>query len=125
MMDGKKLRILIVEDEKTLSSALKKALITEGYIVEVASDGQIAVQKIQNSTYDLILLDMYLPKVEGLEFLKQKNILENTTPTIVLSNINEGEEMAMARELGAERYLIKADTSIDELLKIIKNRLSV
>ncbi len=124
-MDGKKLRILIVEDEKTLSSALKKALITEGYIVEVASDGQIAVQKIQNSNYDLILLDMYLPKVEGLEFLKQKNILENTTPTIVLSNINEGEEMAMARELGAERYLIKADTSIDELLKIIKNRLSV
>ena len=68
---------------------------------------------------------MYLPKVEGLEFLKQKNILKNTTPTIVLSNINEGEEMAMARELGAERYLIKADTSIDELLKIVKNRLSV
>lgn len=125
MMDGNKLRILIVEDEKTLSSALKKALITEGYVVEVASDGQIAVQKIQNSNYDLILLDMYLPKVEGLEFLKQKNILKNTTPTIVLSNINEGEEMAMARELGAERYLIKADTSIDELLKIVKNRLSV
>ncbi len=124
MMDGNKLRILIVEDEKTLSSALKKALITEGYVVEVASDGQIAVQKIQNSNYDLILLDMYLPKVEGLEFLKQKNILKNTTPTIVLSNINEGEEMAMARELGAERYLIKADTSIDELLKIVKNRLS-
>jgi len=125
MTDSKKQKILIVEDEKSLSNALKKALITQGYMVEVASDGQLAVQKIQNSTYDLILLDMYLPKVEGLEFLKQKNKLENTTPTIVLSNINEGEEMAMARELGAERYLIKADTSIDELLKIVKNRLSV
>lgn len=125
MTDSKKQKILIVEDEKSLSNALKKALITQGYMVEVASDGQIAVQKIQNSTYDLILLDMYLPKVEGLELLKQKNKLENTTPTIVLSNINEGEEMAMARELGAERYLIKADTSIDELLKIVKNRLSL
>lgn len=124
MMDSNKQKILIVEDEKSLSNALKKALITQGYTVDVASDGQIAVQKIQNSTYDLILLDMYLPKVEGLEFLKQKNKLENSTPTIVLSNINEGEEMAMARELGAERYLIKADTSIDELLKIVKNRLS-
>lgn len=123
-MDSNKQKILIVEDEKSLSNALKKALITQGYTVDVASDGQIAVQKIQNSTYDLILLDMYLPKVEGLEFLKQKNKLENSTPTIVLSNINEGEEMAMARELGAERYLIKADTSIDELLKIVKNRLS-
>ncbi len=122
-MDSTKKNILIVEDESSLSSILKKALLGEGFDVDIAGDGQIAVSKLESSKYDLILLDMYLPKVEGLQFLKEKKKMGNITPTFVFSNINEGDEMKEARELGAERYLIKADTSIDELLTIIKERL--
>lgn len=122
MHNGKK-TILVVEDEESLSSAIRDALGTVGYEVLVAGDGLEALSMLKESKIDLILLDMYLPKMEGLEFLEKKQLMGDNTTTIVLSNINEGEEMAKARKLGVEGYYVKADTSIAELIKTIKEKL--
>lgn len=120
-------KILIVEDNASLNNAYKLILEKEGHDVTVAFNGLEGLDKLGGMTPDIILLDLLMPKMGGLEFLRKLNddgkLKANGKKTgkdrqltiIVLSNLNQDEEVQEALNLGAYKYILKADTSPREL----------
>lgn len=109
-------KVLIIEDNETLNEAYKLILEKDGHEVSTAFNGEEGLEKLKEVSPDLILLDMLMPKMDGLEFLRHFNpgSYPNTT-VIILSNLNEDEQVEEARKLGAHRYILKANTSPREL----------
>lgn len=115
--------ILVVEDEKFLRDLYKQIIEEEGYDVETASEGEAALFMIKNNTYDLILLDIILPKIDGI------SILENISKTekrkfdnvVLLTNLGQNQVIAKALNFGVRGYMIKSDYTPERLLKEIEN----
>lgn len=112
-------RILIVEDEPSMRLGLKDNLEFESYEVDIAEDGQIAIDKISANSYDLILLDVMLPKISGFDVCKKIRKDGNTTPVILLTAKGEEIDKVLGLELGADDYITKP-FSLRELLARIK-----
>ncbi len=112
-------RILVVEDEPAMLSGLSDNLEFEGYEVDTAEKGDIALNKIMNGQYNLILLDVMLPVMSGFDILKKMRLKSIETPVILLTA--KGEEMDKVRglELGADDYITKP-FSLRELLARVK-----
>lgn len=109
-------KVLIIEDNETLNEAYKLILEKDGHEVATAFNGEEGLEKLQTMTPDLILLDMLMPKMDGLEFLRHYEPGKfPQTQIIILSNLNEDEQVEEARKLGAHRYILKANTSPKEL----------
>jgi CheY-like chemotaxis protein len=109
-------KVLIVEDNETLNEAYKLILEKDGHEVSTAFNGEEGLEKLSKVSPDLILLDMLMPKMDGLEFLRHfKADKYPKTTIIILSNLNEDEQVEEARKLGAHRYILKANTSPREL----------
>lgn len=119
-----KKHLLIIEDEPTLVKALKEKLSTVGLEVEVAYDGREALKKIKQNPPDLIVLDILLPEMNGLEVLDKirGNNKYNDIPVIVLSNYSAEDVMEEALESGVEEYLVKANTSLEDIKKKVKEK---
>jgi len=119
-------KVLIVEDEKVLLNVLKDKLTDDGWDVDTAMDGVKAISRIKKDTYDLILLDIMLPKKNGFEvltFIKKELALD--IPVIVLSNLGSDEDIKKAIGLGATDYFVKAQHPIGEIVeKAAKYKLS-
>ena len=109
-------KVLVIEDNETLNEAYKLILEKDGHEVTTAFNGEEGLEKLKDLSPDLILLDMLMPKMDGLEFLRHfsPSKFPNTT-IIILSNLNEDEQVEEARKLGAHRYILKANTSPREL----------
>lgn len=118
--------ILIVEDEKALNEAYELILKREGHNVAVAFNGQEALEKCKEATPDLILLDLRMPKMDGVEFLKNADPSKTMprTKIIVFSNYDSHEEIDQAFSLGASRYILKAWSSPAELIKLVSETLA-
>lgn len=118
-------RILLVDDDEAISSAYLYFLKNAGYDVVTAGNGTEALRKIKSEKPDLVLLDLIMPVKTGFEVLEalQKNGTLRTLPVIVISNLGQESEIARCMELGAVSYLIKANLSIDGVLKRIKEHL--
>lgn len=117
--------ILIVEDEPELADAYFSLLSQVGYNVAVAHNGKEALEKAETHQPELILLDLRMPVMDGVEFL-EKYDLKNEHPkvkVIVFSNYDMQDEIDDAYRLGADRYVLKAWASPKELLQIVKNTL--
>ncbi len=112
-------KILIVEDEPNMRLGLKDNLEFEDYEVDIAEDGEIALNKINSNDYNLILLDVMLPKVSGFEVCKQIRKDGNQTPVILLTAKGEEANKVRGLELGADDYVTKP-FSLMELLARIK-----
>lgn len=112
-------KILIVEDELNMRMGLKDNLEFEGYQVEYAEDGQLGLDKIQENTYDLILLDVMLPKISGFDVCKKIRTDGNSTPVILLTAKGEEIDKVLGLEIGADDYVTKP-FSLRELLARIK-----
>jgi CheY-like chemotaxis protein len=109
-------KVLIIEDNETLNEAYKLILEKDGHEVTTAFNGEEGLEKLKDLQPDLILLDMLMPKMDGLEFLRHFNPSNYPKTTIIiLSNLNEDEQVEEARKLGAHRYILKANTSPREL----------
>ncbi len=119
-------KILVVEDEQTLSEAYDFILSNAGYTVKVANDGQDALDQTTRFEPDLILLDLRMPRVGGIEFLKQYNLTHDhpKVQVIVFSNLDTQKEIDEAYQLGAHRYIVKAWASPKELLNIVSDTLN-
>jgi CheY-like chemotaxis protein len=119
--------ILVVEDEKVLNDAYTTILKKEGYKVLPAFDGEEALSIAETNFIDLILLDLRMPKVNGIEFLKAYDLASHKKPPIVIvfSNLDMQEEIDEAFELGATKYMLKAWASPKELIKLVKDNLAV
>ena len=115
-------KILIIEDEKTLSDVLKNKLTSEGFEVALAGDGQEGLTKIKEFEPDLILLDIMMPKLDGYQVLEK--IKEDTTmpkvPVVIISNSGQPVEIDRALQLGAKDYLVKAQFTPEEVMEKVK-----
>jgi DNA-binding response OmpR family regulator len=119
-------KILFIEDESALQKTLGDVLTQEGYKMISALNGEIGLKLAKTKKPDLILLDLILPKLHGLEVLKKLKEDEETRdiPVIVLTNIENLNEVDKAIELGATTYLVKAQYSLEEVVEKIKKALS-
>lgn len=109
--------ILIVEDEHPLSHALELKFTHEGFACTVANNGVEGLKEANTGKYAVILLDLIMPEMDGFTFLEQ---LKKKTPVIVLSNLGQNEDRERAKTLGAKDYLVKSNTPITEIVKIVK-----
>jgi len=118
--------ILVVEDDITLNEAYKTLLDKAGYKVKTAFNGEEAILLTNESDPDLIFLDLRMPVMDGISFLKAYKPKENhpKVKVIVFSNYDMQKEVDEAYKLGADHYVLKAWASPKELLHIVKNTLS-
>ncbi|MEI8337593.1 MAG: response regulator [bacterium] len=118
-------KILIVEDEGFLVQALKDNLEAEGYKIDVAMNGEEAMEKANSHKPDLILLDLLMPKKDGFYVIEEvkKNTELKHIPIIVLSNIGGDTEIKKAIEMGADDYFVKSQHPIEEVIEKVKSAL--
>ena len=118
-------KILLAEDDQFLSRAYKDGLGRAGFDVTVVSDGEEAVSKIGESGFDLILLDLIMPKKNGFEVLEaiKGNDSTKNVPVIILSNLGQESDIEKGKQLGAVDYMIKSDWSMKEVISKIKKHL--
>jgi len=100
-------KILLVDDERAITDNLTPFLERSGFIVAVASNGEEALHRVSRFEPDLIVLDVLMPKVDGREMLRRLRHEDNWTPVILLTQVGEATERAMALEEGADDYLNK------------------
>lgn len=125
-MDNVAKRILIVEDDQFLREFYQELFQGEGFLVDVAADGEIGLKKIQEEQYSLILLDIMLPKKDGLQILRDLKIKPPASKGVIiiaLTNLGQDTVIKQAFELGAKGYLIKSALNPDQVLVEVKNYL--
>jgi DNA-binding response OmpR family regulator len=117
-MDDHK-RILIAEDEKSIAHAYGEHLEREGYMIEYAYDGREAIIKTNEFKPDLILLDIVMPKLDGISVLKKLKASEETKniPVIILTNLESSQSASEAVEAGSFQYLVKTNYTLDDITK--------
>ena len=119
-------KILIVEDDQFLREFYQELLIAEGYFVDMAPDGEVALKKIWEKEFDLILLDIMLPKKDGVQILRELKTRPPKSPQVpivVLTNLGQDTIIKECFDLGAEGYLIKSALNPDQVLTEIKSYL--
>lgn len=112
-------QILIIEDEVGIYTFLKDGLEEEGYIVSVATDGKMAIEKFFSFQPDLVLLDWMLPKISGIEVCKMIRETDNKTPILFLTARDTVQDTIEGLQCGANDY-VKKPFSFEELLERIK-----
>lgn len=112
--------ILVVEDDPALSTAYKLILETVGHKVITADNGKLALSELKTLRPDVILLDMHMPVMNGIDFLKQYKLLRpDGVKVVVFSNYDASDQIDSAYSLGADRYVLKARAAPKELLHLI------
>lgn len=118
--------ILVVEDEISLNEAYEMILTQAGYVVQTAFNGKEALVKAEVKEPDLILLDLRMPQMDGVAFLREYQLADNhpKVKVIVFSNYDMQKEIDEAYKLGAHRYILKTWASPKELLQIVESTLA-
>jgi DNA-binding response OmpR family regulator len=114
-MAGQK-RVLIVEDEKPLQHALELKLQREGYETVTGHNGQEALDLLRSQTFDVVLLDLMMPEIDGFQVLEQKASFAGQPAIFVLSNLSQREDEERVLALGARKYFIKSDTPLSVIV---------
>ena len=114
--------ILIIEDEQVLASLLKRKLSRRGYQSIIAADGREGLKKIKEIQPDLILLDIVMPEMSGLEVMEAKQRIETIKdiPIIIISNSGQPVEISRAQKLGAEDWIVKTNFDPEEVVKKVE-----
>lgn len=118
-------QILLVEDDPLIAEIYMTKLREAGFSVERVSDGEDALKLLQRRLFDLLILDLVLPQLTGLEILKKirKDKKLKRLNVMVVSNLGQKTDMQLAEELGVLKYLIKANFTPSEIVKEIKQLL--
>jgi CheY-like chemotaxis protein len=121
--DGKK--ILCIEDEHFISELYARALTKAGYSVDVELDGAEGLKKAQTNAYDIILLDLMVPTLTGIEILRvlrdDKQTPELKAKIIITTNLEQRDDVRADIEKQADGYLVKAEITPRELVEILAN----
>ena len=112
--------ILLVEDEENLHEALKMNLEMEGYGVTSAYDGLAAMKAVENEYFDLIIMDIMLPEIDGINVTQNIRITNNEVPILILSAKNTSEDKVLGLKKGADDYLTKPFNLEELLLRVQK-----
>ncbi|MFH1180800.1 MAG: response regulator [bacterium] len=115
-------KILLVEDDPFLIDIYKTKFKEAGFSVDVATAGDEGLRKLTEEKFDLIVLDIVLPQVDGWEILKKikENEQLKPIPLVILSNLGQRQEVEKGLALGAKKYLIKAHYTPSEIVEQIK-----
>ena len=116
-------KILLLEDEETLAAMYKSKFEREGMAVDLSSDGESGLAKAKATQYDIVLVDIIMPKLDGFGVTKALRALPayKNTPIILLSNLGQEEDMVKGKSLGATDYLVKANFTPAQVVKKIKD----
>ena len=116
-------KILVVEDDQFLRELYNQLLTEEGYEVDLAADGEEGLSKISKGGYDLVLLDIMLPKMDGLEILRRYKKQPSEKPNgsvVLLTNLGQDSIIKEGFNLGASGYLIKSSMNPDQVLSEVR-----
>ena len=113
------MKMLLVEDEEKVAHFISKGLEEEGYAIDVAYDGRKGLDLLKEFTYDLVLLDLMIPEISGLDLLKIIRSWGNNTPVLIITAKNSKEDVVKGLDTGSDDYLTKP-FSFDELLARIR-----
>jgi len=116
-------RLLIIDDEEPLCQTLENAFREKGHIVETASSGQAAKARIESQTYDVIISDIRMPDLPGLDLLEHARATNIRTPFILMTAVPTMSTAIEAVNLGAYRYVIKTDSLVEDLRAIVEGAL--
>jgi two-component system response regulator PhoP len=118
-------KVLIIEDDEMLREIYSTKFEMEGFAVDTASDGQEGLSKATTITPDVILIDMIMPRMSGLDFLQAYHLHKHkTTKMLVMSNKSSPGEINQAKALGVLDYLIKSQHTPDEIVRKVRTYLS-
>ncbi len=113
-------KILIVEDEKPMARALELKLKHADFDAKAVFNGEECISELEKEKYDLILLDLVMPRMDGFSVLKKIKEMKIDTPVIIISNLSQKDDESKAKELGAKDFFIKSNTSIASIVEKIK-----
>ena len=116
-------KILIIEDEPAQATTIDLAMKRVGFEIIVAHDGAEGLNMAMEKEPDLILLDLVLPKIDGVSVLKQLRVNESTSkiPILVLTNLASGETVKEVIEAGGTDYLVKTDYTLEQLVHKVED----
>lgn len=119
-------KILLIEDEAALQKSLGDTLTEEGFLVLSALDGEVGERLAKSEKPDLIILDLILPRKDGLEVFRslKDDELTRDIPVVVLTNLERIEHVEKVLEMGAKTYLVKANYTLREIVEKIKQTLA-
>jgi DNA-binding response OmpR family regulator len=117
---AKKIRILIAEDEKAIAGALDLKLNYAGFETKVVFNGRDALDSLGKEKFDLLILDIIMPQLDGFEVLANLKKMGLKIPVIVVSNLSQVEDINKAKELGAVDFFVKSEISLAEVVEKIK-----
>ncbi|MDF2928978.1 MAG: two component transcriptional regulator, winged helix family [Anaerospora sp.] len=112
------MKLLLVDDEKNLTEALSYLLKRNGFVVDVASDGEAGVEMACTGSYDIIILDRMLPGQDGLSILREFRSLGHDTPVMILTAKDTPEDRAEGLNAGADDYLVKPFFTVELLARL-------
>lgn len=120
-------KILLVEDDTVILRILSERLRKEGYDIFVAEDGEEGLEKVKSLKPDLILLDLILPKLDGISLLKKikKDESISNIPILILTNLRSDETIEESTKLGVSDYLVKVNYTPDELVSKVKETVGI
>jgi DNA-binding NarL/FixJ family response regulator len=119
-------KVLIVEDEDILRKAYVSVFTMEKFSVDEAENGQVAIEKIKKIQPDIVILDILMPVMDGLEFLQQIKLPQHfpKTKVLVLSNLSDKKTIEEAIKLGATKHVIKSSMSPSQLIRTVRSLLA-
>jgi CheY-like chemotaxis protein len=119
-------KVLIIEDDESIRSLYQRAFSLEGFEVDAAAGGSVGLEKAQAARPDIILLDMMMPVMNGLETLRKLKDIPGLSdvPVIILSNYSDQDITNRAVALGAAFYVIKSDVDPAEVVEVARNTIS-
>jgi len=113
-------KILIAEDDAPMCRALMLKLKSAGYDVKTVADGVEAIDTLKKNDFDVLLLDLIMPKKDGFSVLQEMKENKIKTTVLVLTNLGQDEDRKKVESLGAAGYYVKSDTPLSEIITIIK-----
>jgi DNA-binding NtrC family response regulator len=121
---GKHARILVVDDDETIRRTMKAILEDEGYTVDLAATGKEAIQKSEKTAYNIALLDIRLPDIEGVELLKQLKDTVPRTRKVMVTGYPSMQNAIAALNKNADAYLVKP-VDVEKLLATVRDQLQL
>lgn len=116
-------KILVVEDEKPMARALQIKLQREGFSATTVFNGAAALEMVSKESYDLIMCDLIMPKMDGFHVLEGLRAQGSTTPIMIMTNLSQEEDRQKALDMGACDFLVKSDTPIAEIIARVRKLL--
>ena len=116
-------KVLVVEDDNFLVTAYRTKLVNAGLDVQVATDGEEAMKALKSFNPDVILLDLVMPKKDGMTTLteiKADDKLKNI-PVVITSNLGQAEDIEKAKSLGAADFVVKSNMSMEDIISKVKS----